>query len=123
MSNCEGPQKCGRCAPCESTTESASTAGPDGNAPVEKPKPIPWPTRKRPTDNYNAALGFLGAVISHMSKQGTPLTTKNIDVVKHHYGNYCWNVGLRGKQKESIWRIIHAQMLEVKAFTPPGAEL
>lgn len=91
------------------------TTGPDGNAaPPKKPLPVAWPKRQRPTDNYNAALGFIGSAITHMSRQGTPLTTKNLGEVEKMYGNYCWNVGLRGKQKKSVWNIIKAQILEIK---------
>lgn len=101
-------------------TESIAVKTPDDtasstNVPAPKPKTLPWPERKKPTDNYAFALAFIGEAITHMARQGTPLTTSNLGTLEKMYGNYCWNTGLRGKQKQSIWRIIKAQVADVKS--------
>jgi hypothetical protein len=81
----------------------------------EKPRPRPRPVRRRPADNYNEALLFIATAVGYMNEQKDPLHTGNLEKVKPLYSNYCRNTGLRGKAKESVWRIVKSQLDQVKA--------
>ncbi len=86
------------------------------NVSVEKPQPKPWPKRRKPKNNYNEAMHFIGQSILYFEKElKTKLTVTNIDKLEHIYGVWCWNTGLRGQEKAAVWRIIKAQILDVKA--------
>lgn len=73
--------------------------------------------RVKPHDNFTAGMLFLAAATQYMADKGIVLSKENVDMLRQYYRNWSHNNRIRGKEKASIWRIVHAQILEVKKTT------
>lgn len=97
--------------------EVGAKVTPQRTAEPEKEKPVPRkrPDRRRPKSNLDEAQKFIEIAIAHQTHIGVELTANNVDVLRRLFHNYAHNTGLRGKQKDSIWRIVQAEIHAVKA--------
>lgn len=83
--------------------------------------PLTWRSRmkgkrNRPEDRAVMAHEFMGIMMNTMQNEGVMLTTKNITThARITYKHFCRYAGLKGKEKESIWRIVSAQIQQMKA--------
>lgn len=110
-------------APQDSNLETEAQKEATPPEPQEKPQPKPWPKRRKGEPLYETAMAFIGMAILHYEKiVKKPLTVSDLGEVKRLYGVWCWNTGLRGKEKSKVWNIIHAQILEIKRVAKSKTE-
>ncbi len=82
---------------------------------------VPDPTKtfgKRPDrlkhedleDNYTESIKFLATAVKYMNDNGIALRQESLGEIKVLWQRYSRNLGIRGKQKASMWRMIDAQL-------------
>lgn len=80
-----------------------------------RPKPVlSRPNRRKPLKIYDEAINFLVLGLKFMEQEKIPLNISTVDNLKVYFRRYCVNNNIRGKHKDSMWRIVHAQIVDAK---------
>lgn len=73
------------------------------------------PKRARPKDRYALAMDFLAAVLAEMESKTMAMSFEhNSRYVREWFANFCANARLRGKERDAVWRIVRAQIMETR---------
>jgi hypothetical protein len=76
------------------------------------------PARYKPTDSRAEAVKFVIAATDHLATKGIdPSPTEMQLVMRELFRNFAANVGLRGKQKDSVWNHVQIMIREAKSAT------
>lgn len=73
------------------------------------------PDRRRPTDFRAEAVRFVNAAVDHLQPDGGEVTPQQMLQLKTLFRNYSHNSGLRGKEKESVWKAVEIIIREAKS--------
>jgi hypothetical protein len=101
-------------APHDHSTENCAACNREAVARKQEAfRKISRPRRRRPKTAYGEAMTFIALAVSHVERAGP--VEENIDALRPLFKYYAKNTGLRGSDRDKIWRIVHAAMLEAKA--------
>jgi hypothetical protein len=96
-------------------TETPEDRAQESSAPKEPEKPRGRPKRVKSVNPQTAAIEFVNAVAGYFESKGLTFNQHTILEMRTLFRNYCFHKGLRGKQKDSVWRAVESLIREAKA--------
>lgn len=72
------------------------------------------PDRQRPGDNMTEAMRFLAVATTYMNDSKVPLQKASLGELTVLWRRYVKNTGIRGRQKDLIWKIASAQISKLR---------
>jgi hypothetical protein len=96
--------------------EDSTKAQVQGNAPKkEPPRFFKRPDRRKKVNPQREAADFITAAVDHyVNKLGAEIEPSDSNF-RTMFRNYAANTGLRGKQKDSVWRAVQQIIREAKS--------
>lgn len=91
---------------------------PEPTPDAKKVESIHRPDRNRPDSNQREAAKFLAIAARYMHNNKLYITPETCQEFLFLFRRYAKNTGLRGKQKESIRRIVEAAVRDLKQKLP-----